>query len=908
MLNGEATDDDIYKGSPTQVREGTRTPAIIATPAPITPAPVPKTPAPTIESEDVSVVSSSPAQHDPLIDVLNTDMKDEEQKENKKEENNNKQSDAVSSGDGAATSSTANHPEKIHWVFTTDCSVYQFNQGNVLLESAAYLNVSGEFTWIMYGCTTAEQKEEMKKLGHPRARVWHVPQGSLTHPDTGEVKPHFQASNRPYGLWHWWQGVREAFTEDAVGILDPDEAWMRPVVLTRTETSYRAELRREPGPWRVPMVTPKHGSGAYYAIGCVGARHKGLNEAVCRGRGDACTALLDTLARQPGCGDRYGSGPPWILHKSDIDDVFGVFLNTAIRTHEIDKGLLSEQFSFGLSQMIFNITNTLDSFWFVSDTHSHSQPYMEMIQGAPEYDPCEAQLPPDPRRDLGMPPLWHSCSSYFIPKDIAAGHGHFGLHKDHIHKDIFDCDAPLLKFPPKDALKQVRAGMEMQPPKYGESELKGTYGVCNYINIWNFYVASYKRKFCSDPNLAHTQEIFPHAASFLNDQSRLKKIFRKGGWTDVDYKVGLDDRKVEKKAAATTEPLPSTLTKPPPTDELVVKSPQNNAHQGSHWPGSSPVAGEPPSAIAVLLTTTKRTPRAATLDAMGVLRHSILATNPRRALHFVCMYTADVPREWIDVARRLGWDPQLVESPVQPSDCRNPQIEKELPNDGAMGITEMVKLKGFLMNQFHRVVMIDADFQFHKDFDEILEEPATLQWTEGNPASFEHLNGGFLVFNPHNEGRKHYDAILEIWKECDFQSGSGWRGKGIGWTYGGRTIQGILPHYILKEWNPRTDKVLDRCRFNNMVQMDRCKSETPIDQVVSNHFTGSCMKPWDCGGGGNHPMCREFFKRWWDSWDAVNAEHQTTNSTRHCRTGGEFKSIADALIKQYPLPSTAQPE
>ena len=39
----------------------------------------------------------------------------------------------------------------------------------------------------MYGCTRDEQKEELKKLGHPRAKVWYAPTQQLVHPDTGKV-------------------------------------------------------------------------------------------------------------------------------------------------------------------------------------------------------------------------------------------------------------------------------------------------------------------------------------------------------------------------------------------------------------------------------------------------------------------------------------------------------------------------------------------------------------------------------------------------------------------------------------------------------------------------------------------------------------------------------------------------
>jgi len=166
---------------------------------------------------------------------------------------------------------------------------------------------------------------------------------------------------------------------------------------------------------------------------------------------------------------------------------------------------------------------------------------------------------------------------------------------------------------------------------------------------------------------------------------------------------------------------------------------------------------------------------------------------------------------------------------------------------------------------------------FHKRFDELILMEENFGWTHGGWET-EKVNGGFLVYTPnHVASMHHMNEMIEIIREGNF-SGGGWRKSGIGWTYGGQTIQGILPYYYFIEANKEQEalakrlgvklapahKELDRCRYNNMVQLPKCKY-IPFESVTSNHFTGECSKPWWCGEK-KHPLCdkfrAEFMKRY----------------------------------------------
>ena len=327
--------------------------------------------------------------------------------------------------------------------------------------------------------------------------------------------------------------------------------------------------------------------------------------------------------------------------------------------------------------------------------------------------------------------------------------------------------------------------------------------------------------------------------------------------------------------------------------------------------------------LALLFTTSKKTTDlSATADGATLLRFqveqlmrrngtderkllrvgptAIFSFSRRFLIHFVIMMTPEVPEMWKTVLEAAGFDVRRYASPIQPDEIQNKQIAKEVVEDGAMGITEMVKLEGFRMSEFSSVLMVDCDIFFHKNFEELfdLEEKGDLVWTRG-AWDIEWLNGGFLVFHPQSpRAIQHFNRILEIHRTGDFRPGTGWRGAGVGWTYGGRTIQGLLPYYFLVELpltenatsaahrdqiinalsatagqrarggvakrvrcqKVATDYEVDHCQYNNMVALPECK-QRPYESVTSNHFTGECQKPWWCHPSP-HPLCKRFHSTW----------------------------------------------
>lgn len=412
--------------------------------------------------------------------------------------------------------SVLRHVDAVHWAFVTDCSAYMFNQGNLLLASAQAVQQEGVFTWIVYGCEREEQRQAFNMLVHPSATAWFAPAVNLTDPDTGEQFEHFQASNRPVSLKAWFDAT--APKEDAIAIIDPDMLFLRPVQFSEHPHNSPASLQA--GPWQTLPAGPKRGVGALYGQGCQSNFwSEAMMRKVCGPETQKC---LEASRDEDACAGSYSSGPPWIMHKSDARELLDRFPITTLRVHQVWPNLLSEQVAYGVAQMRSGIRANIDRFWFLSDEDDASgQPWSAVAEL--DWDPCLKRRPPP--HSASNPIFFHACSTFHLHHQEDTG---YTLHKDHIHKDLLDCSAPLLRYPPKDSLERHKKNKDT-------GGFRGTWAVCTYTNAVNAYASAWKQKFCNAPNLKATFEYPAGSQGFLNESSWLKRVFRRGGWTDIDY-------------------------------------------------------------------------------------------------------------------------------------------------------------------------------------------------------------------------------------------------------------------------------------------------------------------------------------------------------------------------------------
>mmetsp|Transcript_87548 Transcript_87548/g.245947 ORF Transcript_87548/g.245947 Transcript_87548/m.245947 type:complete len:471 (-) Transcript_87548:68-1480(-) len=398
--------------------------------------------------------------------------------------------------------------QSVHWVFVTDCSAYMFNQANMLLESAYGVGQPGQFTWVTYGCTREEQKAAVSKFKHPSANVWHAQAVTLTDPLRGKPYSAFQASNRPVSLLSWWRATQPK--EDAIGIMDPDMFWMRPTVLLDSPNQLAA------GHWETYSALPGRSSAARYGLGCLATRwnYDQLKQ-ICGAEVELCVKAKQDETK---CTQQYSSGPPWVLHRADVEKVLGSWMDTAINVHSVWPDLLAEQAAYGMTQMRYKVSSTLDAFWFLSNTEANEQPWDAVAKV--DWDPCRSRAPPP--MELSLPPLWHACSTFVVPG--------FAMHKDHLHKDLLDCKAPLIHYPPEDALEKYNG-------QRGTVQFRNIWSVCMYTNLVNHYVKIWKTRNCKAPNVEATFSYPAHSATFVDPKSWLALTFRKGGWSDIDYRA-----------------------------------------------------------------------------------------------------------------------------------------------------------------------------------------------------------------------------------------------------------------------------------------------------------------------------------------------------------------------------------
>lgn len=231
-------------------------------------------------------------------------------------------------------------------------------------------------------------------------------------------------------------------------------------------------------------------------------------------------------------------------------------------------------------------------------------------------------------------------------------------------------------------------------------------------------------------------------------------------------------------------------------------------------------------------------------------------------LRFVALVTPEVSPTHSRAMNLIGFELWPSHSIIAPSEIRNEQIRSETFSDGSIGYSEFAKLNAFVTDYFDKILVIDTDIMFFKMFTELIFIDQAFAWTQGGWAG-EYINSGFVVVNPKSPyARKHLENMVELIREGDFRPGSGWRGKGIGWTYGGRTLQGVLPHYFLiesKTHDPDPHYELNGCHYN-LLDTERCNTTTIAD-MTDHHYTGACGKPWWCYNR-DESICAAVTDRW----------------------------------------------
>ena len=297
-------------------------------------------------------------------------------------------------------------------------------------------------------------------------------------------------------------------------------------------------------------------------------------------------------------------------------------------------------------------------------------------------------------------------------------------------------------------------------------------------------------------------------------------------------------------------------------------------HAGSKGAASlreSRTAGRGLPEVAYAITVTKDGPY---VDGAAVLGESIWRScgeSPKYAVRLVAFLYDDAVSEETEAAlQRFGWETRRRPLPVLHTEIANPVYRSMVEKAGCCGAAEFLKLYAYTATEFERVVLLDMDSFVTGCLEHLFGAEEELLFTHDmgmcpkcERGSRDHVppyQGGFFVVKPSLET---YASMLEIIRRGNFVESGGpegaWEGSGIGYFWGGRTIQGLLPYYYTHV-APGRSRELPICVYNNMNDSDECR-KTPLADVQNAHFT-VCPKPWTCSHAHKGELCDQLVAEW----------------------------------------------
>jgi len=400
---------------------------------------------------------------------------------------------------------------RLHLLFVTDCTAYEYTQGNVLLASAVGRQPA-RFTWLVSNCPDEAARRLFDRQVNPCASVFHTTSGSMKDRFGKTWKP-FQASNRPLALEQWLASVPPA--EPVIGLLDPDEFFVGPIRFDGS-TSYHRLNSLVQIDAKSTVVMPKIGVAAKYGYsGCRFNRGgpDGLDQ-ICAGEGH-CDEML-----KKGCSvmdESYGTGPPWFMTASDWKNVSTAWPDLMLRTKRHRQDYMSEQYSFSVTQAYEGITNRAFALMF-SNPSDGPWTYDSGWSDGGNIEVCKNGLQ---GLKAKMPPLVHACHTYAYGTKHKKDSWHF--HKDHVPKDILECDMPLLTIPDVSVVDE-----------HGNKNYNHFFA-CTFLHMVNDAARAFKKKNCDmkTANFNETYQIPGGSNGFVGSAPGLGiRSLHRGGWGD----------------------------------------------------------------------------------------------------------------------------------------------------------------------------------------------------------------------------------------------------------------------------------------------------------------------------------------------------------------------------------------
>lgn len=331
-----------------------------------------------------------------------------------------------------------------HMVFSTSCSAFQDWQAFVFFYSAWKVKQSGTVTRIVSGCTP-EQVAATKKLHEEQITVlskdFHVhftPEfsGPENGKDFHKVSKYF---NKPFGLLHYMENVlgypsKSAENDDSIiMIVDPDMILLRP--LKHTFHGYPKEY------WRVgsrPIESVvRHGFPIAQAYGYGNGWLRTLDENVTHVTGPNSPVLNVSMND---AALYYPAGPPYLATARDMYSIATHWVDFLPRIRDIFPQMMAEMHGYSTAAAHLKLPHQLSEKFMISDTGVEKEGW-DFLNDVSRRDACVPNI-----AEEKLPMVLHYCQRY------ALGRWFIGKYK--VPENLFTCEAPLLRVPPRDVGEQ----------------------------------------------------------------------------------------------------------------------------------------------------------------------------------------------------------------------------------------------------------------------------------------------------------------------------------------------------------------------------------------------------------------------------------------------------------------------
>ena len=271
--------------------------------------------------------------------------------------------------------------------------------------------------------------------------------------------------------------------------------------------------------------------------------------------------------------------------------------------------------------------------------------------------------------------------------------------------------------------------------------------------------------------------------------------------------------------------------------------------------------------VAVVITVTKdpKPGDRGYIDGAAVLAHTVRKYASKKwPTDLVAITMRGKVTRSLPALRHFGYQIKETSLKVQQSEIEGEELRNTIGKSGCCGMDELIKLDALSLTAYERVMVLDADSLLMANVDELYEMPQDAIFTMDHGLGGGCINGGFLVARPSTAV---YKGLYAEVKKGNFQPGSAWGGKSIGWCYGGQTYQGLIAYYFkILHKEGRSWRAVDSLVYNNMVtatnDAGKKQEDSDVAAIKLTHFT-VCQKPWLCFWNHCCKLCEKLYHVWW---------------------------------------------